>query len=358
MFTLKTYKRTKIIKLTALLLLAAVLTAGLSACSRQAREYSSFAMGSMVTAALYADEATADGAWDEVSGAISELDSLISATDENSDISRLSALGKVNADPKTIKIVSDALGICRLCSGRIDITLGELTQLWGFTDDEPSLPDAQAIAEALKTKDLNGLLVDAANNVITATKGQKLDLGAFGKGAACDAAYSALTCTPVSSAVITAGGSVLLYGDAPGKDAWTVGIRDPFGTANDYFAVLSVSRFNDSPCAFISTSGSYEKAFEENGKTYHHLLNPETGYPAENGLVSVTVVTTSGMTSDALSTACFVNGLNDETLGWLDSFRAQAVFVFEDGGVYATVGLADALTIDSDAFRLIDYDAK
>lgn len=331
----------------------------LCACAGQRNEYSSFAMGSVLTAKINGDKTAADTAWNNVRDAVNRLDSLISATNDASDIAVVSKTGTVKAAPETIRTVKEALSICDICGGSVDITLGAVTELWGFSGDSPSLPSAEDIRAALRTKDLSGVSADEETGVLTCKQGQKLDLGAFGKGAACDAALDALKNSDVSSAVLTVGGSVLLHGVSPDKDAWSVGIRDPFGTQNDYFALLTLSEYDGKTDIFLSTSGNYEKTFEENGKTYHHILDPDNGYPAENGLVSVTAVCGSGMVSDALSTACFVNGLNDETLGWLNELNAQAVFIFEDGSVFATEGIKENLSILSDAFTLTDdYDAE
>lgn len=105
---------------------------------------------------------------------------------------------------------------------------------------------------------------------------------------------------------------------------------------------------------FISTSGDYEKTFEQGGKKYHHILDPLTGYPTDNELTSVTVTGSNGLTVDGLSTACFVNGLNGETLSWLEHYGCQAVFVLKNGRVYATGGIKDCLKIISEGFTLTD----
>ena len=340
------------------LLLAVLLMSGCSRAPKQ-NEHTSFAMGSVVSAKLTGTDAAANETWQKIIGAINELDSRISATQETSDIAVLSSQGTVRADALTIKTLREALNLCAVCKGNVDITLGAVTELWGFAGDSPSLPAAEDIAAALQTKDLSGVSIDEKSGIVSCPAGQKTDLGAFGKGAACDEACEVLKASDISSAVITVGGSVLLYGIPSGKEAWSVGIRDPFQSANDYFAVLTLPDFNGKPCIFVSTSGSYEKTFEENGRSYHHILDPATGYPTENELVSVTVICSSGIASDALSTACFVGGARAETFSWLDAFGAEAVFVFKNGGVLVTEGLRDSLSIVSDGFTLTDdYDSQ
>jgi thiamine biosynthesis lipoprotein len=147
--------------------------------------------------------------------------------------------------------------------------------------------------------------------------------------------------------VISVGGSIAVSGVRDDGKPWKIGVRNPFGNQNDYFAKLVIS---DS-LAFISTSGSYEKQFEKDGKKYHHILDLTTGYPVDTDLVSVTVKADSGFLSDALSTLCFVLGEN-ESLPILEKYNAEAVFVYADKTVSATDGISDSLEIVDGEFKL------
>lgn len=165
----------------------------------------------------------------------------------------------------------------------------------------------------------------------------------MGKGAACDAAVAAYEESGVNRAVVSVGGSVGVYGEKPGGQPWTIALRDP--DTEGSLGTLSLAS------GFLSTSGSYEKQFTEDGVTYHHLLDPGTGYPAESGLLSVTVWSGSGTLSDALSTACFVLGLED-SLPVLEQFDSEAVFITEDHQIYVTEGLADAFFLKGEGYTL------
>ncbi len=344
-------------RISAAAAMLAVCLCMLCGCAPKYREYTSFAMGSMVSAKIYAQSTEADAIFASMTDGISALDSHISATDPDSDIYRLNSGASESIDPMTADFTEKALEVCKRCGGTVDITMGAATELWGFSSGEPSLPDDAALQTALSSKGLDSVKIDKTAGKISLKAGQKLDLGAVGKGAACDKAYEALA-SHDCSAVVTVGGSVLLYGKAP-DGSWTVGIRDPFKTANDYFAVLRFSSVNADTPVFLSTSGNYEKTFEEDGKKYHHILDPETGFPVENGLAAVTVKAGTGLEADALSTAAFVCGLNGKALDMLKSFNAEAVFVFEDGRVFVTEGIRESTDILSDGFTFIyDYDAE
>lgn len=343
------------LKRVGLIVLPLCLALLVSACGGADRSVSgaSFAMGSVLTARVYTDEAAGTPLLNEIYAAAAALDGKISATDPSSEIAVLNAEGRGACGEDTLEILRSSLSLCDALNGRLDITLGAVTSLWGFASDTPRLPSAEEISAALVTKGTRKVRLE--NGAVTLGEGQKLDLGAVGKGAGCDAIRTVLDGAGVP-AVISFGGTVLLYGQKPGG-AWNVGVRDPFGGQEDYFATLSLQPETASDALFISTSGSYEKTFTENGKTYHHILDPDTGMPADTGLAAVTCVAENGLVADALSTALFVNGLNETSLGWVGQYLVGAVFVFADGRVYVTDGLRTAFTLTNDAFTLTDaYD--
>lgn len=252
-----------------------------------------------------------------------------------SEISKInSQAGKpVVVGSDTLRWVKSSLDVCKSCAGALDITVGRLTALWGIGTDNPRLP---------KQSEIDGLLssvgyekVTITGNAVTVAKGQRLDMGAVGKGIACDEALKILEASKIKFAIISVGGSVLLFGDS--KDIH-VGIRNPRGEANDFMGILTLRN------CFVSTSGDYEKLFTVGNKHYHHILDPKTGYPSNSGLMSVTIVCQSGLLSDALSTACFVLGY-EKSLPLLKKYNAQAVFIDTDYSVHVTGGLRDKFRI-------------
>lgn len=167
-----------------------------------------------------------------------------------------------------------------------------------------------------------------------------LDLGAVGKGIACDVAQDYLKQQKkVSGAVIAVGGSILLYGSKADGSNWNVAVQNPRGQDGEAMGVLSLSGTTN-----VSTSGDYEKYFMQDGKRYHHILDPSTGYPAESGLISVTVVSKSGLLSDGLSTACFVLG-KEKGQKLLETYGAEGIFIDQNKKVTVTKGLKDKFTI-------------
>ncbi len=263
---------------------------------------------------------------------------LLSRNEKNSDVDRInSAPGTaVSVSYETAEIISKSLEVSQDCEGVFDITIGEITKLWNFDGEDQQLPSKEEISENLPYVRYSSVKV--TNTTVRIGEGQSLDLGAVGKGAACDRIKTLLASTNTDSAVISVGGSLLLYGDRE----FTIGIASP---ENDQVA-MGTLELSD---AFISTSGNYEKFFVKDNKAYHHILDATTGYPADSRLSSVTVVCNSGVLSDSLSTACYILGYN-ASLELLSKYGAEAVFVFKDKTVRVTDGLKDKFTLSDESF--------
>lgn len=235
--------------------------------------------------------------------------------------------------------------------GKAAALSGALTELWGFDTDEFRLPSEDEIISAKEKCGDDKLIFDDGKKVYI-PDGAKLNLGSAGKGIALDEAVKKIDEInsqggKITGAVISVGGSVATYGLPKKGKSWNVGIRDPYQTENDYFAVLSLTD------AFISTSGDYEKRFTaEDGKTYFHILDLTTGYPVQTELTSVTIKAPTGLLSDALSTLCFILG-KEESLPILEKYNADAVFVYKDRTVFATDGIKPYLKITNGDYSLV-----
>lgn len=308
-------------------------------------EQSGLSMGTVVTAQLYGP-----GGKTAAAKLFAEFDALenerLSWRAATSDIARINAAAGAPAaiGERTAGYLKTAAEISRQSKGAFDCTLGVLTQLWDIGGENARVPDRDEIAAALKSVGYQTLSL--SNGRAALAKGQALDLGAIGKGIACDEAKALLEQTDLSGAVVSVGGSVLLWGRRPGGGPWKVGVRDPRGEAADQLGAFSLNG------GFVSTSGDYERTLTAGGKTYHHILDPKTGYPAQAGLISVTVSAPTGLLSDALSTACFVLGY-EKSLALLDAFGAEAVFVTMEKGVRVTGGLRKSFQLTNDAYHLI-----
>lgn len=311
-------------------------TADTLAGNRKA-EKTDFAMGAVISQKIRGAEC--DKAADEIISAIKERENAISWRVEKSETALLNKNKTAQLSEKTLDVFSKLLDVCGSSSGAVDLTIGELTGKWNIGSENFVPPTEKEVSDILKDVSWKKIIIDG--NTVTIGENQKIDLGFAGKGIACDDAKEILDKSRVSEAIINVGGSLCLYG----KDEFSVGIRNPLGDVSDYMAVLNVGE------GFISTSGNYERFSEYKGKKYHHIISTETGYPVESNLLSVTVFCSSGLLSDALSTACYCLGY-EESLPLLEKYGAEAVFVFDTKQVRLTDGLENKFEIENDEFEL------
>lgn len=302
----------------------------------------SFAMGTSVSVSLYG---APGGEEEKLAQAVKNLDEQeISWRQEGSTLYRLNhsyTAGQETMISDTLYVaLTQAYNICRDSEGALDITIRPLANLWNIesaTAEDFVIPDESQITTALAKTGYESVTIGEDKSVTLAKPGMILDLGAVGKGFALDVVQQILKEDGVRGATISVGGSVLVYGEKKEGSAFRVGIRNPQGDAEDMIGYLE---FASDTNTCISTSGDYEKYIEKDGTRYHHILDRKTGYPAESGLSSVTVVCQNGLYSDALSTACYVLGY-ERALMLLKKYKAEAVFIDSNNQITVTDGLKD-----------------
>lgn len=305
-----------------------------------------FAMDTVVSETLYTSGKDINT---QIGEKLREMETtLLSWTEENSQISQLN-----NAEGKTMEVSDDLVAdlekirqLSQDSDGVFDPTLGKIIRLWNIDGENPHVPDQSEIDTLLPEVGYEKIQVDGNN--VTLLDGCTLDLGAVGKGMGCDLIMDYLRSQPdVSGMILNLGGSsVMTYGEKPDGSPWKVALTDPRDTEGDYLGAITLDANQ-----FLSTSGDYEKYFIEDGIRYHHILDPKTGYPVQNGLTSVTIVCDQGYLADGLSTACFVLGM-DAANPLLEKYDAEAVFVDEDKNVYVTSGLMDKFELMKDGYTV------
>lgn len=241
---------------------------------------------------------------------LQDLEKTWSATDEDSFLFALNR-GEGRADSEQQALMDQAFALRDRTGGAFDPQLGSVIALWGFYDDVHRVPGSEEREQAKLQK--------------------KWDLGAIVKGYAGSQIGKLLEAYDVDRAMINLGGNVQTFGSKPEGQSWKVGIQNPAG--GDALGVLAV----DGTMAVV-TSGDYQRYFEQDGIRYHHILDPETGLPADSGLRSVTVICADGTVADAFSTALFVMGLEEATAFWRENRDFEAVFLLTDGRIFATEG--------------------
>lgn len=325
--------------LIALAVVAAVAAAAIFFASSNEVKREFFAMDTFVSAKVkgFAAKDAAGG----ISTLVRELDSKqLSRYTSGSEISRINSEAETVLSDEMRDYITELLEVGKMSGGKFDIALGAVSDLWSF-NDSPRVPSTDELTEALSRSGSGKLLL--SGNTLTRADGCIVDLGSAGKGIALDKVKSYLSDKKISSAVVSVGGSVLLYG----KGSFNVGVRDPWSEAGRSVMTVKLG------AGCVSTSGSYERCFEQGGKRYHHILDPDTGLPVENGLVSVTVISDSGLLSDALSTACFVLGAEGGAK-LAAKYGCEAIFITEDKKVICTDGIKPNVTVLADGYTVVE----
>lgn len=257
---------------------------------------------------------------------------MLSAHIETSEVSAINrAEGKpVTVSEETADLIELGCSYGRLSGGLFDITIAPASSLWNFHNSEnPCIPDAGELSEAVSHIDYRCVQVDGCTVTLTDPEAA-IDLGGIAKGYIADRIKEYLESEGVEHALINLGGNMLAVGGRYDGTDFQIGIQKPFAQTGTVLAAVSVSDQS------IVSSGNYERYFEQNGKIYHHILDPGTGYPADTGLYQVTIISDSSAQGDALSTTCFLLGLDKgmELIQSLDG--VEAVFVTSDMEIHVS----------------------
>jgi len=307
-----------------------------------------FMLGTVVTIKIYDDER--EEVLDDVFERIKELEDKISSEKQDTEIIEINN----NAGIKPVKVTSDVYRLIetgkkhsQLANGLFDITIGPLTQLWHIGFPDARKPEQHEINEVLPLIDYNEIELDPNNQTVFLTKkGMKLDLGAIAKGFITDEVVKILEEKKITSAIIDLGGNIYAYGHSPSNDPWTIGIQDPFSARGNI-----VGRIKQEDQSIV-TSGIYERYLEVDGEKYHHLLNPNDGYPYQNDIAGVTIITPSSMDADALSTATFAMGIEEgmEYIEQLDD--VEGIFIDHNKNVYLSSGIKKSFELTHEDFKI------
>lgn len=290
-----------------------------------------FAMDTYMTVTAYGKNA--ENAVDKAVDEINRLETVLSAEKKDSDIYKLNEKGSGTLLTDAKDIVSKALEVNKTTNGAFDISIYPLMVKWGFTTKKYNVPSKSEISKLLKNVDSSKIIFDEKSGSIKLKENMKIDLGGIAKGYTSSRVMQIFKKCGVTSGLVSLGGNVQALGTKTNKTAWQIAIENP-DKSSDYIGVVSVKD------KAVITSGGYERYFEKNGKTYHHILDPKTGYPAESGLKSVTIVSDDGTLADALSTSLFVMGKEKALDYWRrhkDEF--DTVLVEDNGNITITDGL-------------------
>jgi thiamine biosynthesis lipoprotein len=270
---------------------------------------------------------------------VAEIDDRMSAFKYDSDVSRINRSAgqkaqKISRD--TLEVLKLSLEFSRLSKGAFDVTVRPLTALWGIGKKNDFIPPKEEIEQILPLVNFNDIVLDEENSsAFLKNRGQAIDLGGIAKGYAADEVKRILESYGVENALINLGGNIIALGTKPDGSEWRVGVQNPMSVRGEYVGTLKTVNKT------VVTSGSNEQFFIKDGLRYHHIIDPRTGFPVKNELLSVTAVCDSSAAADALTTALFVLGSAD-ALPLLKLTESEAIFITQDLSVLVTEGLLNS----------------
>ncbi|MEJ6951602.1 FAD:protein FMN transferase [Natronospora cellulosivora (SeqCode)] len=284
-----------------------------------------------------------------------EVENLFSKNIETSDVYRINnnAGQEVEVHANTIKIIQKAKEYSELTSGKFDVSIGPLLELWGIGTENPRVPREEEIEEAKAKVDYRNIEVNEEKQTVRIQENMKLDLPAIVK-----LGYSGSELREIirdaedlPAAFISLGGDVLVFGDKPDGSTWRIGIQDPRIQQYRGNLALAVELTGDN---IITTSGNYERYFIEDGELYHHIFDPDTGRPVQNNLRSVTLITDNSFDADVFATSLYIMGL-EKGMEFVKNHleNTEAIFITDDLKAIATAGLDGKLEVLNEDFEIL-----
>lgn len=329
------YKYSTIFLILATLLLSTFCT-GCSS-TKEPISKSGFYFDTIIKITLY--DATYEPLLNDCFSLADTYEEYFSATLPDSDVSKINqAKGAfVEVHEETVELIEKGLEYCKLSEGGFDITIGALSSLWNFSENEGNVPSDTAINQALSTINYHNVIIKG-NTVSLTNPDTRIDLGAIAKGYIADKMKSYLNENGVTEGIINLGGNVLCIGAKTDGSPYRIGIQKPFDAEGSAIASVDISDKT------IVSSGVYERYFKSNGKLYHHILNPDTGFPYDNGLYGVTIICDDSVDGDGLSTTCFSLGLK-KGMELIESLPdTEAVFITSDNQMHVSSGMGSSIS--------------
>ena len=275
---------------------------------------------------------------DELEASIEELDGRLSVTSSGSEIYKLNKDGSAKISASTADLVRQTLKLCADTDGALDITIQPVVEEWGFISGDYKIPSEERLKSLAESVDYR-MVSCGGSDISFEKKGMKAGFGAVAKGYAADEAVRLLKEKGCESAILNLGGTVAAYGKKPDGSKWKIGIADPENSAS-YIGYVSCSN------KIAATSGSYERYFKgDDGKIYSHIIDPKTGRPVDNGILSVTIISDSGLLSDALSTALFVMGREAAEKYYSKNGGFDFIILTNDKKAFVTKTISDSFTV-------------
>ena len=352
---MKKHRNKKYLKLITTFIIIVSLSIPISGCSKKEEfplSLTNFCFDTTITITIYdyAGESDAQDIINECFGLCNHYDKMFSTTIKDSDVSKINSSKTKGCKVNHVvsDVIKDSIKYSKKSKGAFDVTIGELTDMWDVTGDNPTVPDDKKVKEALKHVGYKNIKCEDEKVTLKDSE-TKIDLGSIVKGFVADKLKSYMISEGVKSGIIDLGGNILTIGGKNDDEPFVIGIKNPFYN-NDITPIGNPTdeyiKNNDQYCLKLNisdksivTSGIYERYFKKNDKIYHHIIDTTTGYPVDNDLASVTIISNSSEAGDALSTTTFIMGLKDGMNLINKTEKTEAVFITKDGKIHMSKGL-------------------
>lgn len=330
----------KIISIIVLVLLIGVVVWNVLNQPAQASKKNYFYLGTIIEITLY--DVKDQSIFDDISDLILKYDNQLSRQIASSEINQLNNEKTLEVSNSTLELIQASIHYSEISDGNFDITIEPIVDLWKIGSEDATVPSDEAIQKALQSVDYKNIVLDG--HTVTLLNDASIDLGAIAKGFIADEIVELLQENNIQSGLINLGGNVFAYGNAIDKDKWGIGIREP-KIGGD--VLLRIDLNNQS----VVTSGIYERYLEQDGKFYHHIFDPTTGYPKANNLLSITVITDQSIDGDALSTALFNLG-KEEAFKLANELGIEIIVVTNDNVITASQSLEEKIEVLKSGYEL------
>lgn len=300
-----------------------------------------YVLGTIIQLKVYGN--MAQRAIEEAIEKLNDIDDKMSVFKAESEISNINKKAgnyyqEVSKD--TYFVLKLAMEYSKLSEGAFDPTIRPVVGIWGVGTDNPMIPNKEEINDKLELVNYKDIILNEEKSSIKLKyENQGIDLGGIAKGFAADAVKNIFLKNEIKNAIIDLGGNIFALGNKPGGMLWNIGIQDPLSARGEYVGVISVSNKS------VVTSGNYERYYIKDGEKIHHIIDPRTGYPSCNGVISATIISDNSIDGDALSTCTYVLGL-EKGINLIEAIKGcEAIFITANKEIYVTSGIKDDFTI-------------
>ena len=343
----------KRIKLIVFLIIISMVLGG---CIKNEKEFfisqeETFALGTYISISIYDNEKVDRELFIKAFERIREIENLMtinSRTLESEILMINESAGEkfIEVSEETFLVIEKGLEYSKLTNGKFDITIEPLVKLWSIGFDGETIPNSKELIEAQTRVDFQSVILKDGNKVMLKNSGMGIDLGGIAKGYAADEVARLLMDYNVKSAVINLGGDIVCIGKRPDQKPFKIGLQNPFEDRGSHFGFVTINNKT------IVTSGTYERFFEKDGIRYHHIIDIATGFPVQNDLESVTIISEKSIDADALSTGVFAMGLENGKSFVEKIEGVEAIFVTKDKNVVLTSNIDEIFTLTNNDFKV------